>query len=66
MIHLTPKLKSMDNIHNKSEFIHLLSSTFHKHQISVVKCDNDADTSIVRVVLTDATDDSVEVSIYNY
>ena len=27
------------------------------------QCDIDADTSIVRVALTDATDDSVEVSI---
>jgi len=52
----------MDNNHNKSELIRLLSSTFSKHQITVVQCDNDADTSIVRAALSAATDDSVEVS----
>ena len=62
MIHLTPRAKFMDNTHNKSELIHLLSLTFQKYQITVVQCDNDADSSIVRVALTDATDDSVEVS----
>jgi len=56
----------MDNAHNKSELIHLLSSTFHKHKIIAVQCYNDVKTSIVRVALTDATDDSDEVSIYNY
>jgi len=62
MIHLTPKAKFMDNTHNKSELIHLLSSTFRKCQITVEQCDNDADTSIVRAALAAATDDSVEVS----
>ena len=52
----------MENTHNKSELIHLLSLTFQKYQITVVQCDNDADSSIVRVALTDATDDSIEVS----
>ena len=52
----------MDNTHNKGELIQLLSLTFWKHRITVEQCDNDADTSIVRVALTDATDDSVEVS----
>jgi len=66
VIHLIPQLKFMDNVHNKSKLIHLLSSTFHKHQITVVKCDNDADISVVRVALTDSTDGSVEVSIWNY
>ncbi|KAG0719230.1 hypothetical protein GWK47_050902 [Chionoecetes opilio] len=60
MIHVTPRAKFMDNAHNKSELIHLLSSTFWKRQITVVQCDNDADTSIVRAALA-ATDDSVEV-----
>ena len=62
MIHLTPRAKFLDNTHNKSELIHLLSSTFRKHQITVELCDNDADTSIVRAALAAATDDSVEVS----
>ncbi len=62
MIHLTPRAKFLDNTHNKSELIHLLSSTFQKHQITVELCDNDADTSIVRAALAAATDDSVEVS----
>ena len=61
-IHLTPRAKFMDNTHNKGELIHLLSLTFQNHQIIVEQCDNDADTSIVRVALSDATDDSVEVS----
>ena len=52
----------MDNTHNKSELIHLLSLTFQKYQITMVQCDNDADTSTVRVALTDATDNSFEVS----
>ena len=56
MIHLTTKEKFMDYTHNKSELIYLLSLTFRKYQTTVVQCDNDADTSIVRVVLTDATD----------
>lgn len=62
MMHFTPKAKFLDNTHNKREVIHLLSSTFQKHQITVLQCDNDADTSIVRVALAAATDDSVEVS----
>ena len=66
MIHLTPRVKFMDNTHNKSELIYLLSLTFRKYQITVVQCDNDTDTSIVRVTLTDATDDSVEVSTFFY
>ncbi|KAG0723030.1 hypothetical protein GWK47_043402 [Chionoecetes opilio] len=61
MIHVTPRAKIMDNTHNKSELIHLLSSTFWKRQITVVQCDNDADTSIVRATLAAATEDSVEV-----
>ena len=53
----------MDNTHNKSEIIHLLSLTFQKYQITMVQYDKDADTSIVRVTLTDATDDSTEVMV---
>ena len=52
----------MDNTHNKSELINLLSSTFRKRQITVEQCNNDADTSIVRAALAAATVDSVEVS----
>ena len=63
MIHLTPREKFMDNTHNKSELIHLLSTIFQKHQITVEQCDNDVDSSIVRVALAAATDDSVEVSM---
>ena len=62
MIHVTPRAKFMDNTHNKSELIHLLSSTFRKRQITVEQTDNDADTSIVRAALNAATDGSVEVS----
>ena len=62
MIHLTPRAKFLDNTHNKSEVIHLLSSAFQKHQITVELCDNDADISIVRAALAAAIDDSVEVS----
>ena len=62
MIHLMSKVKFLDNTHNKSELIHLLSSSFQKHQITVEVCDNDADTSIVRAALAAANDDSVEVS----
>ncbi|KAI4802447.1 hypothetical protein KUCAC02_020283, partial [Chaenocephalus aceratus] len=61
MIHWTPRAKFLDNTNNKSELIHLLSSTFRKHNITVEQCDNDADTSIVREALAPATDDSVEV-----
>ena len=63
MVHWTPKTKFLDNTHNKSELIHLLSSTFRRHQITVEQCDNDADTSIVREALAAASDCSVEVSI---
>ena len=61
MIHLTPRAKFMDNLHNKSKLIHLLSLTFRNHQIIVEECNNDADTSIVRAALAAAKDDSVEV-----
>ena len=62
MMHLTPRAKFLDNTHNKSEIIHLLSSAFQKHQITIELCDNDADTSIVKAALAAAKDDSVEVS----
>ena len=62
MMHLTPRAKFLDNTHNKSEIIHLLSSAFQKHQITVELCDNDANTSIVKAALAAAKDDSVEVS----
>jgi len=60
MINLTPRAKFLNNIHNKSELINILSSTFHKHQITVEQCDNDADTTTVKVALVAATDNSVE------
>ena len=58
----------MDNTHNKSELIHFIfySLTFQKYHITVVQCDNDADTSIVRLALTDVTDDCVEISTIFY
>jgi len=62
MLHWTRREKFLDNTHNKSELIHLLSSTFRNHHITVEQCDNDADTSIVRKALAAATDCSVEVS----
>jgi len=40
--------------------IHLLSSAFQKHQITIKLCNNDADTSIVKAALAAAKDDSVE------
>jgi hypothetical protein len=61
MMHLTTRAKFTDNTRNKSQLIHLLSSTFRKCQIIVEQCDNDADTSIVREALAAAADDSVEV-----
>ena len=62
LIHWTPRAKFLDNTHNKSELIHLLSSTFRKLHITVEQCDNDADTSSVREALDAARDGSVEVS----
>ena len=62
MVHWTPRAKFLDNTHNKRELIHLLSSTFQKHHITVEQCDNDADTSIVREALAAAADCHVEVS----
>ncbi|KAE8301169.1 hypothetical protein D5F01_LYC01334 [Larimichthys crocea] len=61
LIHWTPRAKFLDNTHNKSELIHLLSSTFRKLHITVEQCDNDADTLIVREALAAARDGSVEV-----
>ena len=60
MIYLTMKAKFLDNTHNKSQLI-LLFSTFRKYHIITKKCDNDADTSIVREALAAAGGDSVEV-----
>jgi len=48
MVQWTPRAKFLDNFHNKSELIHLHSSTFRRPYIAVEQCDNDADTSIVR------------------
>ena len=62
MMHLTPRAKFLDNTHNKNKIIHLLSSPFQKHLITVELCDNDADTSVVKAALAAAKDDSVEVS----
>ena len=62
MAHWTPRAKFLDNTHNKRELIHLLSSTFRKHHITVKQCDNDANTSIVREALAAASDCYVEVS----
>jgi len=62
MVHLTPKAKFLDKTCNKSEIIHLLSSAFQKHQISVKLCDNDADTSIVKAAMATAKDHSIKVS----
>ena len=62
MFHWNPRAKFLDNTHNKSELIHLLSSTFWKHHIIVEQYDNDADTSIVRETLAAASDCFVEVS----
>jgi len=51
----------MDNAHNKSKLIHLLSVRFYKHQIILVQWDNNADTLITEIALTDVKDNSVEV-----
>ena len=59
VIHWTPRAEFLDNTHNKTELIRLLSSTFRKKEQS----DNDADTLIVKETLDAATDGSVEVSI---
>ena len=53
----------LDNTRNKRELIHLLSSSFWKHHITVEQCNNDADdTSIVREGLAAASDCYVEVN----
>ena len=61
MIHLKTRAKFLDNMHNKSQLIVLLSSTFRNYQIIVQQCNNDADTSIVREALAADKDESVEV-----
>ena len=61
MMHLTPKARCLDNTHSKDKVIHLLS-TFQKHQITVELCDNDSDTSFVKIALADSKGESVEVS----
>ena len=61
-VHRTPRAKFLDNTRNKRELIHLPSSTFRKHHITVEQCDNDADTSIVKEAFAGASDCYVEVS----
>ena len=39
------KGKAHGHTHNKSELIHLLSLAFWKYQITMVQCNNDADTT---------------------
>ena len=63
MIASTTRAKFLDNTHNKSELIQLLSLTFQRYQITVELGDNDADTSIVGAALAAAIDGSVEVSL---
>jgi len=65
MMYLIPRAKFLDNTHNKNGIIHLLSSAFQKHQITVELCDNDVDTSIVKAALDAAKDTSVEVSEFH-
>ena len=62
MAHWIPRAKFLDNTCNKRELIHLLSSTFRKHHITVEQCDNDANTSIVRQALAAASNYYVEES----
>ena len=62
MVHWTPRAYFLDKTRNKLELIHLLSSTFRKHHITVEQCDNDDNTSIVREALAAASDCYVEVS----
>ena len=62
MVHWTPRAKFLDHTRKKRELIHLFSSTFQKHHITVEQCDNDADTSIVRETLAAASDCNVEVN----
>ena len=54
----------MGNPYNKCELIYLLSLTFWKYQITLVQFNNDADTSVVRVTLADATNDFVVISTF--
>ena len=63
MITSTTRAKFLDNTHNKSELIQLLSLTFQRCQITVELGDNDADTSIVGAALAAAIDGSAEVSL---
>ena len=60
---ITTRVKFLDNTHNKSELIQLLSLTFQRCQITVELGDNDADTSIMGATLAAAIDGSVEVSL---
>jgi len=62
MVSWIPRVKFLDNTHNKNELIDLLSSTFRRHYITVEQCGNDADTSIVRRALAAASDCSVEIN----
>ena len=64
MIASTTRAKFLDNTHNKSELIQLLSLTFQRCQITVELGDNDADTSIVGAALAAAIDGSVEPQVY--
>ena len=59
MMHLTPRVKFLENTYNKNEIIHLLFSAFQKHKINLELCDNDADSSIMKAALAAAKDDSV-------
>ena len=61
MIASTTRAKFLNNTHNKSELIQLLSLTFQRCQITVELGDND--TSIVGAALAAAIDGSVEVSL---
>ena len=66
MIHLTPELKFIQQC-SQQNWVHpflLFNNSPTSGQNAVIQCENDADTSIVKVRLIDETDDPFEVSIY--
>ena len=67
MIHLTPELKFIWQCsqQNWAYPFPLFNNPPTSGQNGVIQCENDADTSIVKVGLIDETDDPFEVSIYH-
>ena len=59
--HIIPRTKFLDNAHNKNQLIAAVVDRMKEKGINAYQCRDDADTDVVKAVLEDACNGSVEV-----